>query len=72
LHIDPVIPPSWDGFEISYKFGKTYYQIKVGNPKHVSQGIKTLRLDGDIVSDYAIPLADDGRDHLVDIMMGDK
>ena len=69
LHIDPVIPPSWDGFEISFKFGKTNYQIKVGNPKHVSQGIKTVRLDGEIQNDNAIPLVDDGHDHEVEVMM---
>ncbi len=70
LHIDPVIPPSWDGFEISYKFGKTNYQVKVSNPKHVSQGIKAVRLDGEIQNDNAIHLRDDGHDHEVEVMMG--
>jgi len=69
LQIDPVIPPSWNGFEISYKFGKTNYRIKVGNPKHVSQGIKTVRLDGETMADKVIHLHDDGHDHIVDVIM---
>jgi cellobiose phosphorylase len=72
LQIDPVIPPSWDGFQISYKFGKTIYRINVRNPKHVYQGIKTIRMGGEILRDNSIPLVDDGHDHLVDIIMRDK
>jgi cyclic beta-1,2-glucan synthetase len=72
LHVDPVIPPSWDGFDISYKFGKTGYRVKLSNPKHVSHGIKIVKLDGQIQGDGTIALFDDGHDHEVDVMMGDK
>ncbi len=37
LTIDPVIPPSWDGFKIHYRYEETVYHIEVLNPGHVSQ-----------------------------------
>jgi cyclic beta-1,2-glucan synthetase len=71
LHIDPVIPPFWDGFEIHYQFGNTGYQIKLSNPKHISHNIEIVKLDGEILNDKAIPLFDDGHNHDVEVIMGD-
>ncbi len=72
LHFYPVIPPAWDGFEIAYRFGKTGYRVKLSNPKHVSHGIKIVKLDGQIQGDKTIALVDDGQDHEVAVMMADK
>ena len=70
LQIDPVIPPSWDGFEIKYKFGATIYQIKVINSTHVSKNVQYINLDGKILNQTAIPLVDDGQEHRVEVIMG--
>jgi cyclic beta-1,2-glucan synthetase len=71
LHIDPVIPPLWDGFDIHYQYGKSGYQIKVKNPKHISHGVDTIKKDGKNLNGKAIPLIDDGHNHDVEVIMGD-
>jgi cellobiose phosphorylase len=70
LHIDPVIPPSWDGFEINYQFWATSYQIKVYNPRHHAHNVEYVKLDGKMLDDQTIPLIDDGQNHNVEVMMG--
>jgi cyclic beta-1,2-glucan synthetase len=70
LQIDPVIPPNWDGFEISYQFGTASYHIKVSNPQHVANKVQIVRLDGMTVTNKAIPLVDDGQEHHVEVIMG--
>jgi cyclic beta-1,2-glucan synthetase len=72
LHIDPVIPPTWDGFEITYQFGETSYQIKVSNPAHISHNVERVKLDGKILDPKGISLVNDGQEHTVEVMMGDQ
>ncbi|OGC75959.1 MAG: hypothetical protein A2Z27_05165 [candidate division Zixibacteria bacterium RBG_16_50_21] len=72
LRIDPVIPPTWDGFEITYLFGATRYQIKVSNPAHIAHNVQLVKLDGKILDNTAIPLVDDGQEHIIEVIMGDK
>jgi cellobiose phosphorylase len=71
LHIDPVIPPTWDGFEIHYQFGASSYQIKVVNPRHLSHNVQTVKLDGKKQGNKVIPLVDDGQIYIVEVTMGD-
>jgi cellobiose phosphorylase len=71
LRLDPVIPPSWDGFEIPYQFGATSYQIMVNNPTHIAHNVQGVKLDGKILEDTVIPLAEDGQEVSVAVMMGD-
>ena len=72
LCIDPVIPPTWDGFEITYKFGATRYQIKVSNPAHITHNVQHVMLDEKILDNSAIPLVNDGQEHIIEVIMGDK
>jgi cellobiose phosphorylase len=71
LYIDPVIPPTWDGFDITYRFGATSYKIKVNNPTHIAHNIQLVKLDGKILEPKSIPLGNDGQEHSVEVMMGD-
>lgn len=71
LNIDPVIPPSWDGFEITYHFGVTSYQIKVNNPTHIAHSVQLVKLDGKILKPNGIPLVNDGLEHTVEVILGD-
>jgi cellobiose phosphorylase len=71
LHIDPVIPPEWDGFEIRYQFGESVYQIRVRNPDHVACHVRQVLLDGQPLQDGSIPLVDNNREHQVVVTMGD-
>ncbi len=72
LYIDPVIPPTWDGFEIKYIFWATTYQIKVSNPTHIAHNVQLVKLDGKILDQKAIPLIDNGQEHRVEVIMGDE
>jgi len=70
LRIDPVIPPEWDGFEITYHFEKSTYFIKVVNPEHISRNIRQVLMDGKPLNEASIPLVDDGQEHRVEVTMG--
>lgn len=70
LNINPVIPPTWDGFEIHYQLGGSGYQIMVSNPHHITHNIKNVKLDGKLLDTPAIPLVDDGQNHTVELIMG--
>jgi cellobiose phosphorylase len=72
LHIDPVIPPTWDGFEIRYQFGESVYLIQVHNPEHVAHHVRQMLLDGQPLNDVSIPLVDDKQEHRVVVTMGNK
>jgi cyclic beta-1,2-glucan synthetase len=37
LHIDPCIPASWEGFNMTYRYRSTIYDIRVENPDRVNQ-----------------------------------
>lgn len=73
LHLDPCIPKSWPGFEISLRYRSAWYEITVANPGGVNRGIASLTLD-----EIALPqspswviLHDDGRRHQIQITLGD-
>jgi cyclic beta-1,2-glucan synthetase len=72
LHMDPVIPPTWDGFEIRYQFGESVYLIQVHNPEHVARHVRQMLLDGQPLNDGSIPLVDDKQEHRVVVTMGNK
>jgi len=72
LSIDPCIPRWWRDFEINYRRGSTIYRIKVENPLGVSRGVAVLELDGAVQADDAIAVADDGQQHYVRVVLGEK
>jgi cyclic beta-1,2-glucan synthetase len=70
LRIEPCIPKDWSGYQMTYRYGETVYQIKVENPEGVNRGVKAVVLDGDELSDGSVPLQDDGDRHQVHVTMG--
>jgi cyclic beta-1,2-glucan synthetase len=70
LQIDPCIPPEWDGFTITYRYGSTTYTIQVNNPQHVTKGVRRINLDGQGVEANVLLLTDDGIVHVVTVEMG--
>jgi cellobiose phosphorylase len=70
--IDPCIPGSWSGYSITWRFGRTHYEINVANPGRHSRGIVQATLDGHAVDPSVIPLADDGLRHEVHVVMGER
>jgi len=72
LHLDPCIPASWPGFDITLKHASSRYLIHVDNQHGVQRGVTAATLDGKTIANagFAIPLCDDGADHVVRISMG--
>jgi cyclic beta-1,2-glucan synthetase len=71
LVIDPCIPKSWPGFEISFRYHSARYDISVGNPRGVNRGASKIHLDGEALHPGdAVPLADDGANHKVEVVLG--
>lgn len=70
LRIDPRIPRDWPGYEVTYRYGKTPYRIRVENLDGAGQGVKEVTVDGEPPSGTEIPLQDDGQQHEVHVLMG--
>ena len=70
LVLDPCIPRGWPGFEIVYRHGTSTYTISVENPLGVCRGVLSLKLDSTIVAGNRIALADDGKAHAVQLVLG--
>ncbi len=70
LRIDPVIPADWGEFRIEYVRGQTVYDIQVANPDGVRRGVVEAVLDGERMDEAELPLAEDGKRHVVQVRMG--
>jgi cyclic beta-1,2-glucan synthetase len=68
--VDPCIPASWPEYAITWRFGGTRYEITVTNPEHRCSGVGEAELDGAPVDAAAIALVDDGRTHVVRVVLG--
>jgi len=65
LRFAPVLPTSWSGFSMSYRFRETWYHIEV---RQLDPGASAwTALDGATQADGRIPLQDDQREHQVTI-----
>ncbi len=70
FEVDPCVPASWPEFGISWRFGRTHYDISVVNPEWRCKGIAAAELDGVAVDARAIALVDDGAKHEVRLVIG--
>jgi cyclic beta-1,2-glucan synthetase len=70
LHIDPCIPRAWPRYEVTFKPSRTPYHIVVENPEGVSRGVKRIEVDGVNRTGQDIPIADDGAQHSVRVILG--
>ncbi|MFI5317720.1 MAG: GH36-type glycosyl hydrolase domain-containing protein, partial [Myxococcota bacterium] len=72
LELDPCVPESWPGFELSFRFRSSLYEISVSNPRRVSRGVSHVELDGRTLSGASarVPLEDDGATHQVRVVLG--
>ena len=70
LLIDPCIPKDWKDFRIERKFRGVTYKITVKNPRHVSKGIKAVKIDGEAAESNLIPIFEIGTSHEVEVVLG--
>jgi cellobiose phosphorylase len=69
LTINPCIPRQWTEYTIRYRYLGTLYNIRVSNPKAVSKGVSKVFVDGNVIAENVIRLADDGASHDVEVIM---
>ncbi len=70
LIINPTLPTEWPGYEATYKYGKSLYEIRVENPNKRSRGVRSIQVDGIHVDPAAgIRLIDDGATHNVKVIL---
>ena len=68
--IDPCIPKSWNGFDLTYRYGRTEYRISVVNPRGINRGVAHIELDGSTIDgDLLVPIDDDGETHHIVVTM---
>ena len=72
LQLDPCIPRAWPGFEVTFKYRESRYEVKVENPLGVMRGVSTVEVDGASLPLGAGPvrLVADGATHRVRIVLG--
>ncbi|MBI3286810.1 MAG: hypothetical protein HYZ68_02055, partial [Chloroflexi bacterium] len=72
LHLDPCIPRAWPGFEVSFKYHSSRYELSVENPYGVTRGVSHIEMDGIPLEGSAreIPLVDDGATHRIRVVLG--
>jgi cyclic beta-1,2-glucan synthetase len=68
--LNPCIPSSWPTFSLEWRVGSTQYSISVENPERRCRDVASVELDGLEVDPDAIPIVDDGRRHLVRVVLG--
>ena len=69
LEINPCVPSAWNEFSIQYKYKKSIYNINVYNGSSKNTGVKTVKLNGDIIEDKKVVLRDDGGIYNIDVYM---
>ncbi len=72
FEMDPCIPASWPEYAITWRLGRTRYDISLLNPERRCRGIGSAQLDGVAVDPRAVPLIEDGAVHEVRLVLGDS
>jgi cellobiose phosphorylase len=82
LLIDPCIPSTMKGFTVTRHFRGADYHITVDNSAGVEKGIKSITVDGKLLNGEALtsavltsavlPAFGDGKNHQVNVVMGNK
>ena len=70
LKIDPCIPHTWDGYQVSRRFRGATYAIAIENPSHVCRGVKQVTVDGQAIEGNILPVFADGKTHQVTVTLG--
>lgn len=69
LRLDPVIPSTWAGFQVTRAFRGATYQIHVKNPNKLCRGVKRMLVDGKEIPGNLLPLAPAGTTVKVDVVL---
>ncbi len=72
FEIDPCIPASWPEYAITWRLGRTRYDIIVENPERRCRGVASALLDGVTVAPRDVPIVEDGAVHEVRLVLGER
>jgi N,N'-diacetylchitobiose phosphorylase len=67
--IDPCVPAEWKEFSIVRQWRGARFNISVSNPEGVQKGVRSITLDGHVISG-AIPRQSPRSEHDVVVVMG--
>jgi cellobiose phosphorylase len=70
LRFEPCVPPSWPGFELSYRHRSATYRILVDNSAGTGRGVRSVELDGQPLPNDTVPLSDDWKTHNIRVQLG--
>jgi len=70
LLIVPCIPHEWKGFKVTRHARGATYLIEVRNPDRVCTGVKSITMDGALMTGNIVPYFADGQIHRVIVTMG--
>jgi cellobiose phosphorylase len=72
LQIEPCIPISWPGYQLTYRFGSATYQVRVDNSAGAGRGVRSITADGQQVKEDSVRLSDDGQVHEIQVILGGR
>jgi cellobiose phosphorylase len=67
LRIDPSLPRTLSEYKVSYKFGKSTYEIRVKYNPDEKEEESHMVIGGERMNELKISLIDNGEDHYVDV-----
>lgn len=70
LKVDPCIPSDWKQLQLVRKFRGATYDITVKNPNGIEKGIVKTVVDGQEIAGNILPIFEDGKTHIVEMIMG--
>ena len=70
LKVDPCIPHTLPGFTVTRRYRGAVYHITVDNSAAVQHGVKSVTMDGKAIEGNLLPLAAEGTDVTVQVVMG--
>ncbi|WP_374689756.1 GH36-type glycosyl hydrolase domain-containing protein [Promineifilum sp.] len=79
LRLEPRIPPAWNGFRLTYRYGETRYHFDVRRAKEIETEFlgrnsvsPLLIVDGMSQPDGWVALVDDSGEHQVEVILPDQ
>jgi hypothetical protein len=63
-------PLAGAGYRLSYRYGRSVYDIEVDNTAGVKHDVKEVYCDGILLENGRILLQDDGQRHCIQVVMG--
>jgi cellobiose phosphorylase len=70
LHVTPLLPAGWPGFDVHYRYRETMHHIHVHNRGGGGRVIARVECDGVDRPDHTIALSDDRKEHWATVEVG--